>query len=98
MNLPTLPADKANHALYGALIFLVAGALAAAAGQVPLARAIGAGVTVLAACGKELNDWLLNRRAIAAGLPPPHGVEAADALATTAGALVCWVAAELTGG
>lgn len=56
MNLPTLPADKVNHALYGALIFLVAGAIAAEAGQAPMARATGAG------------------------------------------AMVCWIAAELTGG
>lgn len=98
MNLPQLPADKANHALYGAIIFLVAGALAAAAGHPQQARLVGAGAAVLFGCAKELSDWLLNRRAVAAGLPPPHGVEAADVLATASGAFLCWAAAVATEG
>lgn len=53
MNLPQLPADKANHLVYGAL----------------------------------------NRRAIAKGLPPPHGVELLDAAATAAGGLLVRLAA-----
>lgn len=98
MNLPQLPADKANHALYGALIFVVVGAIATATGHAQLARVVGAGAALLAGCLKELSDWLLNRRAVAAGLPPPHSVEAADVLATTAGAMLCWAAAVATEG
>lgn len=96
MNLPQLPADKANHALYGVLIFIVAAWLCTALGQPHHARQAGLAAAVLFGCTKEAVDWRLNRRAAAAGLPPPHGVEAGDVLATTAGALLCWLAALAT--
>jgi hypothetical protein len=79
--MPQLPADKANHAIYGALIFLLALAI--------LRRPDAAyGLVVLAAVGKEVLDWLSNQRAIKAGLAPTHGVEWFDALATCAGGVV----------
>ena len=74
--IPVIPADKANHALYGA-------ALACAGSFHSVAAAIAA--CALAAVVKEALDYLRNRRALAAGLMPPHGVELADALATAAG-------------
>jgi hypothetical protein len=98
MQLPQLPADKANHALYGAAVFVIVCALAAHLGRADIAQPIGALGALLVACAKEAIDIALNRRAIAAGLPPPHGVEAADIVATTAGALVCWLATIATGG
>ena len=48
MNLPTLPPDKANHALYGAVIASVGALLAG-----PL---IGLVACLFAAIGKELYD------------------------------------------
>ena len=79
--MPQLPADKANHAIYGALIFLLALAI--------LRRPDAAyGLVVLAAVGKEALDWLSNQRAVKAGLMPTHGVEFLDALATCAGGAV----------
>ena len=79
--MPSLPQDKANHAIYGALIFLLALAI--------LRRPDAAyGLVVLAAVGKEALDWLSNQRAIKAGLTPTHGVEWFDALATCAGGAV----------
>ena len=76
--MPQLPADKANHAIYGALIFLLALAI--------FRRPDAAyGLVVAAAVGKEVLDWLSNQRAIRAGLMPTHGVEFLDALATCAG-------------
>jgi hypothetical protein len=70
--MPSLPQDKANHALYGALIFLLALAI--------LRRPDAAyALVVLAAVGKEVLDWLSNQRAIRAGLTPTHGVEWFDA-------------------
>ena len=79
--MPQLPADKANHAIYGAIIFLLALAI--------LRRPDAAyGLVVAAAVGKEVLDWLSNQRAIRAGLTPTHGVEWIDALATCAGGAV----------
>jgi hypothetical protein len=79
--MPQLPQDKANHAVYGALIFLLALAI--------LRRPDAAyGLVVLAAVGKEALDWLSNQRAVKAGLTPTHGVEWLDALATCAGGAV----------
>ena len=79
--MPSLPQDKANHAVYGSLIFLAALAI--------LRRPDAAyGLVVAAAVGKEVLDWLSNRRAIKAGLTPTHGVEWLDALATCAGGAV----------
>jgi len=76
--MPQLPADKANHAIYGALIFLAALAI--------FRRPDAAyGLVVAAAVGKEAIDWLSNQRAVKAGLMPTHGVEWFDALATCAG-------------
>jgi len=92
MQLPQLPADKANHALYGAAVFIVAGGVAAHLGHADISQPVGALAALLAACVKEVVDHTRNGRAMAAGLPPPHGVEAADIVATIAGALLCWLA------
>jgi hypothetical protein len=97
MNLPQIPADKANHALYGAAIFVVAGWLATHLGFVPYARLIGAATAALFGALKELADDHANERATAAGLPPPHEVSASDAFTTTGGAMLCWVGAVATG-
>ena len=81
MSLPVDPQDKANHAIYGAIIFLLALAI--------LRRPdVAYGLVVAAAVGKEVLDWLSNQRAIKAGLTPTHGVEWFDALATCAGGAV----------
>jgi hypothetical protein len=79
--MPQLPQDKANHAVYGALIFLLALAITRR-------MDVAYGLVVLAAVGKEVLDWLSNQRAIRAGLTPTHGVEWLDALATCAGGAV----------
>jgi len=79
--MPSLPQDKANHAIYGALIFLLALAITRR-------MDVAYGLVVLAAVGKEVLDWLSNQRAIKAGLTPTHGVEWFDALATCAGGAV----------
>jgi hypothetical protein len=84
MNLPLIPQDKANHAIYGAVIFCAVFALAHQV--LPLFQThIAAVVVVLAAFGKEAADRLANWRAQRSGLPAPHGVEMMDAVATCAG-------------
>jgi hypothetical protein len=79
--MPSLPQDKANHAIYGALIFLLALAI--------LRRAdVAYGLVMIAAVSKEALDKLSNMRSIKAGVLPTHGVEFLDALATCAGGAV----------
>lgn len=91
MALPTLPADKANHVLYGVAIFAAAAAVGSRLG-LPAALS-GVAAAALFGAGKELADWLANRRAIAAGQAPVHGVEFGDALATVGGAVLGWLVA-----
>jgi hypothetical protein len=87
--LPIIPVDKANHMVYGGLAGLLGAALGGAAG------ALAAGAVV--AAGKELVDLASNRRALARGAPPPHGVEWLDGAATLAGAAVPALAILLKG-
>lgn len=87
MNLPQLPLDKAMHIIYGGAIFLcvfVVGILMA----LPYPRYVALGSVVLAAVGKEVSDYVINRRLST----PTHGVEFLDALATVCGGLVPFVA------
>jgi hypothetical protein len=84
MRLPLIPQDKANHVVYGAAIALVAYAVLLAIGT-PHAAWFSMLVVALFAVGKEIHDRLKNRAAERAGLPPPHGVELMDTVATLAG-------------
>ena len=92
-----LPADKANHVIAGALVFLPVAIAVALAGHAQYARPAGAVAALVAGLLKELADWLANRHLAQQGLPPAHGVEVADAAATTAGGLLCWAAGAFTG-
>lgn len=81
MNLPVLPEDKANHALYGAVIALIAYGIVhktypQAAIWASLLAASTAGVL------KEVSDWWQNRKG------GHHGIEFWDAAATIAGGLI----------
>ena len=97
MNLPQLRADHANHAITGAAIFSAALLLARLAAPSHALLIAGAAV-LLAAVGKEISDWIINRRAIARGAQPTHGVELLDAVATCFGgalaALPLWIYTE----
>lgn len=102
MNLPQLPQDKANHALYGAMVALFFKQLAVTAvlfgfdlhGYRP--KDIGLAVSAAFALGKEGIDALVNYRTTGnwRGVPvnSPHGVEALDALATFSGGFMVWAA------
>jgi hypothetical protein len=81
MNLPQLPPDKANHALYGALIFNVA-FLASRS------LAIASGVVAAFAVAKEISDAVINWRATGKLTQGPHGVEFLDAAATCFGGVL----------
>lgn len=82
--LPQIPADKANHFIYGAAFFALVVHLVEP--QYALLATAVLGVA------KEIADVVANERASARGLPPPHGVELLDAVATTAGGVVCFIA------
>jgi len=81
MNLPQLPTDKANHAIYGALIFNVAF-------FVSHSFAIAFGVVVFMAVAKEISDAVINWRATGDPMHGPHGVEFLDAAATCFGGVL----------
>ncbi len=97
MALTPLPADKASHALVGALAYLTAAAICAIAD--PGANRILAGLVFAGALGvaKEAGDWLGNRLAMRAGLPSEHGVELADAAWTLAGGALVAMGAVIGG-
>jgi formiminotetrahydrofolate cyclodeaminase len=52
MNLPVLPQDKANHAVYGAVIAAIVSIV-----SLPLALLVVAGFAI----GKEVYDWRQNK-------------------------------------
>jgi hypothetical protein len=76
MMLPQLPQDKANHFIYGLLIFGVVSLYS------PLAGLIAA---VVAAAAKEASDAYINYKATGSVFQGPHGFEFLDFLATSAG-------------
>ena len=73
MNLPVLPQDKANHAVYGAVIAAIVSIVG-----LPLALLVVAAFAI----GKEVYDWWRNRHG------EQHGVEIMDAVATICGGLL----------
>lgn len=88
--MPSLPQDKANHFVYGAVIYAVVfGVLALL--KMP-ATYYAFAVVALFGVGKEIVDYLQNRYQGA-----HHGIEALDALATIAGGAVCAVPLLLKG-
>lgn len=91
-----IPQDKANHAIYGALIFALVASLAMFTSYAPVARWLGLGAAVAAGVAKEFYDYVRNRQALKAGLAKPHGVEGSDLLWTAGGALLVWAAAAMT--
>lgn len=83
-----MPADKAKHAVVGAIVALAAGSLFALLGWVDYWRSAAIGAALVAGIVKEVLDWLENRRLRKAGLAPSRGVEFADVVATLAGGLL----------
>lgn len=88
MELPTLPADKSSHLIYGAAIGAACSWGAVALGHPELARAAAIAAAGAAGALKELVDAIQNRRSIAAGLGQTHDVDALDFLATLAGGVL----------
>lgn len=89
MKLPVLAQDKANHAVYGSIIFAVVYLLVMLFRQPALAIPLAAAATLGAAVLKERLDKEANDEALTHGEPLPHGVEKADIWATLLGAAPC---------
>jgi len=87
MLIPSLPQDKANHAVYGAMIFSVV-LLVAHLLKSPYEIAIALGVVAFMAVAKEANDAWINYRTTGDPMHGPHGVEALDAAATCFGGVL----------
>lgn len=85
--LPVVPADKAQHYLYGSVLFLILGSLARWA-EVPYHLTVAGAAVAAIAVGKEALDLRANRAAAARGQLATHGVEALDVMWTLAGAAV----------
>jgi hypothetical protein len=81
MNLPQLPADKANHAIYGAVIF-------DACFLLTKNLLVSLVVVVVIAVLKEISDAVINWRATGDPMHGPHGVEVLDAVATCFGGVL----------
>lgn len=95
MTLPFIPADKANHFCYGAIIstiiiimFSFMRVLDNHDLDMTLAAVIGFAAATILGIIKEGLDKLSNVKALKAGLPISHGVEVKDILFTSAGGLL----------
>lgn len=92
MTPPLIPQDKANHAIYGGAIALVAAAIAHVAGAREWQAQIALGASCAAGVAKEVADYIVARRQRAAGDAVTHGVDGWDAAATALGGMVVAVA------
>lgn len=90
---PLIPVDKANHAIYGALAYIVAAALAVVLGWTEHRFVAGFAGSLVVGVWKEINDYRANREAIADGFTPLHTADPRDLLATICGGIVAALAA-----
>jgi hypothetical protein len=86
-----LPADKANHFVYGVAIYWVAFVFAHGLLMLPEAANWALVPLVLFACGKEASDYRLARAQKARGEAPTHTSDPLDALFTVVGGLLCYL-------
>ena len=85
MNLPQIPADKAQHFCYGAAAGFSAAALSHIIGHPEFAGMAAITSATLAGATKEIVDHVLNLRAARAGLLKPHSVTMGDFVVTILG-------------
>jgi hypothetical protein len=92
--LPSLPHDKANHAIWGAILAFGVYVVGLVLG-IPYSAELGLLAAAGAAVAKEVSDKLANIKAAKLGLPAPHGVEVYDAVATAAGGLIIYLSSQI---
>lgn len=78
-----IPQDKANHFIYGAIIFCVGYLCSFLWFPEPLWASMA--LVALFAIGKEAMDKWNNIKSVKAGVTPTHGVEFMDVIATIGG-------------
>ena len=89
--LPFLPQDKANHVVYGMVVFLFVFFLLMWF-RVPYAMHLALAAAVIAGFAKEGVDAWENYKATGDWRTGPHGVEGMDAVATAGGGFGPFVA------
>lgn len=89
-----IPQDKANHAIDGALVYLVVAALGRFF-HVHGHREIALTAALIVGVLKEVWDGYQTKKAIDAGFAPTHTADPFDAIATFAGALAMYAAGEV---
>lgn len=82
-----IPQDKANHLVYGAVIFTVMFLLTHFV-YADYQTLIAGLAVVFIAVGKEANDAFINWKATGNPMQGPHGVEVLDAAATIIGGVI----------
>ncbi len=94
MKLPTIPHDKAQHFIYGAVIALVVAWAALFWGLADhIAKASGFVAAIVVGAIKEyVLDRRANQLAAADGAPNPNTVSHGDVIATALGGLLVWLA------
>lgn len=85
--IPSIPADKANHATYCSALAAVTASATIATGHAPLAPAIADLTVLTVALAKEAHDAWINHKTTGNWRTGPHGVELADVLAGVLGGL-----------
>lgn len=98
MNRLTLPADKANHIIWGLLTAFFFAWLAVRAGYPQHAGRTGVVAALAAGFIKECADAWSNRQARKRGEREPHTVDPLDVIATAAGGVLLQLALVLLGG
>lgn len=95
MSIYLFPQDKANHFLYGTLTGLVTLGLChtlISSHKTYVFSLAALAAAFLIGVLKEVKDYIANRKAIARGEAPSHGVEWADMAVTTLGGAVVAIA------
>jgi len=102
MKLPVIPEDKANHMVYGAVIAGIGSTVSMLTillffntvwqpWQHSISATLGILCSIFAGSAKEFLDNRNNIKNIALGLPPVHGVETLDIVATVQGGIISMI-------
>jgi hypothetical protein len=90
MKIPLIPGDKANHAIYGSLAFMIAAVPAALFWSKLYSFPAGMAFSIVVGLLVEWRQSKLNAAAVAAGNSPTHSIEGWDAAATALGGAYLW--------
>lgn len=98
MKLPLIKQDKANHFIYGGVIWIAIYFVVSFALAKPYNGLVALVGTVAVGVAKEFCDYIQNEKAKEIGLKPDHGVDEWDAFATALGGAFLWISYLAIGG